>query len=149
MKRFLRSSLLMVWLAASLSPALAQNHTREVLTVDVPFKFNVKNRVFPRGSYQFVFAGNGLIVVRDAKAHAVASLMARAVETQNASPSSKLVFRHDKKREQLSQIWIENRTQFLEILGEEVAIRPSPNHPVVSPDFPSFGDRRPGLGWKH
>jgi hypothetical protein len=90
-----------------------------------------------------------LVVVRDARAHVVASLLARTVESQNASPSSKLVFRHDKKREQLSEIWIENRPRFLEILGEEMAIRPSPRGTDAILGVLSFGDRQTGRGWKH
>jgi hypothetical protein len=145
MKRFLQLTFLAVSLAASLLPVAAQVRTYKVLSVDVPFKFNVGDRSFRPGCYQFIFVGTGLLMVRDARSHIVASLLTRSVETGSASPSTRLVFRHQKKHQHLAQIWIENHTQVLEILGEELAMRQAPPPPRIHSDVWLFSDRPAGL----
>ena len=144
MKRFLLSTLLAASLSALL-PALAHARTYETFTVDVPFKFHVGNRAFRPGRYQFIFAGPGLLALRDAKQHVIATFVTRSIETGKPSPDSKIVF---KKHEQLAQIWIENRSQIVEILGEELAIRqPAPAIPVPL-DVDSLFDRRSAPGFR-
>ncbi len=142
MKRYLLAALL----AALLLPAAAQARTYDVFTADVPFKFHVGNRTFRPGHYQFIFVGTGLLALRDAHARVVASLVTRSVETSTPSPASKLVF---KKHAELAQILIENRSQVVEVLGEELAIRqPASPSPALPRDVDSLFDRRSAPGLK-
>jgi hypothetical protein len=144
--RLFLSALFAISLTTLLATA-AQARTYEAFTVDVPFKFHVGNRTFRPGHYQFIFAGPGLLAVRDAKANVIATLVTRSIETGKPSPDSKVVFR---KHDQLAQIWIGNRTQVVEILGEELAIRqPAPPPVSVLPkDVDSLFDRRSAPGFK-
>jgi hypothetical protein len=142
MKSFLHSTLLAALVAALLLPAAAQVRTYDVVTADVPFKFNVGDRTFRPGHYQFIFVGRGLLALRDAKAHTVASLITRPVETSEPSPATKLVFKMQKKHARLAQISIESRSHVLEVLGEELAVRSSPSQPPSLPEAGfSFSDR--------
>jgi hypothetical protein len=131
MKSLLHSTLLAALAAALLLPASAQVRTYNVLTADVPFKFNIGDRTFRPGHYQFIFVGTGLLALRDAKAHTVASLITRPIETGGPSPTTKLVFDTRKKNARLSRIWVENRSQVLEVLGEQLAMPSSP--PLTTP----------------
>ena len=136
MKSFLHSTLLATLLAALLLPAAAQVRTYNVLTADVPFKFNVGNRTFRPGHYQFIFVGASLLALRDAKAHTVASLITRSIETTGPSPATKLVFDMRKKHARLAQSYIESRSQVLEVLGEQLAM---PSSPALVPPVPAAG----------
>jgi hypothetical protein len=119
------------------SPA-AQARSYDVFTADVPFKFNVGDRTFRPGHYEFIFAGPGLVAMRDSQKEVVGSFVTRAISARTPAPSSKLVFVNAKKHQQLSQIWLENRAEGVQIVGEELAIRSAPpiqQQPViVSPD---------------
>jgi hypothetical protein len=136
MKFLLRSSLFTALAALLLLPAAAQVRTYEVLTAQVPFKFNVGNRTFRPGQYQFILVGPGLLALRDAKAHIVASLITRSAETSSPSTSTKLVFDMKERHARLAQISLENRSQVLEVLGEQ---RPMPSSPTVTPPLPVDG----------
>ena len=84
------------------------------------------------------------MAMRDARARVVASLVTRNVETGTPAPSTKVVFRHDKKHLYLAHIKFRDNSQVLEILGEELAVaQPAPAASVSEPAF-SFGDRREG-----
>lgn len=125
----------------------AQARTYDVLTADVPFKFNIGNRTFRPGHYQFIFVGNGLLALRDSHAHVIASLVTRPIQAGAPVPATKLVFTTHEKHAQLSEICIENRSQILEVLGEQLAVQQSP--PPLSPSLPAeafslFG-RRDGM----
>lgn len=124
--RLLLSALLATSLAALLATA-AHARTYDAVNADVPFKFTIGKRTFRPGHYQIVVVGNGLLALRDERLHVVASLITRTVETKGPSPASKLVFHIEKKRPRLTRILLENRTQALEVLGEELAMpRPNP-----------------------
>ena len=128
-------STLVAALLACVRPAAAQARTYDVFTADVPFKFNIGNRTFRPGHYQFIFAGAGLLALRDAKKHVVASIIYRPINTGTPSPASKLVFKALKKHtQQLARICIQNQSQVLEILEEELAIRQTaPPPPALLP----------------
>jgi hypothetical protein len=132
MKSMLQSTLLAVSLSALLLPMAAHARTYEVFSTDVPFKFYVGDRTFSPGHYEIIFTGPGLVVLRDSRAHVVATLVTRSIAADAPSASSRLVFRHEKKRPYLSQIWIANRAQFTEILGEELAAR------TIEPPLPAL-----------
>jgi len=141
--KFLRHiALFVATLAALVFPAGAQARTYEVLTVDVPFKFNIASRTFQPGQYQFVLAGPGVLALRDGNGRFIASLITRSVETSTLSTTSKLVFDHHKKNAQLIRLCLENSSQALEIMGEQFTMRSEPfPATIVMPDAfaPSAG----------
>ena len=149
MKFLLHLTLLAAVQLACLPAAAAQARTYDAFNADVPFKFNIGNRTFQSGHYQFVIVGAGLMVLRDAKARTVASLITRSVDSGGPSPSSRLVFKTEKKHYQLARIVMEKRSQVLEILGEQLAMRPAPLPPVwnLPQDSALFG-RRDSPGFK-
>jgi hypothetical protein len=142
MKVLLRSSLFTALAALLLLPAAAQVRTYEVLTAQVPFKFNVGDRTFRPGQYQFILVGPGLLAVRDAKAHIVASLVIRSVETSGPPTSTTLVFDMKNHHARLARLSLENRSQVLEVLGEQRGMASSlpPASPLPSDIF-SFSNR--------
>jgi hypothetical protein len=121
----------------------AHAHTYEGLDVEVPFKFKIGDRAFRPGRYQFVMVGNGVVALRDAKRRVIASLVARPIQTGAPVTQNKLVFRTKKKDKLLSQIWIENRAQVLDVLGEQMAMQPAHTVPVprVRPEIDSLFER--------
>jgi len=150
-------------LAMTAPPAGAQTHpetytnkwsagTYQVLTTNVPFKFKVGARTFKPGQYQFIVPGPCRLAIRDSHKHFIASLITRAREIGGPAPATKLVFVIPKKHPaRLDQIWIENRSQVLDVVGEEVAMRqPSPvPAPMLPPDVNSLFGRRAAPGLKH
>lgn len=148
MRRFLQSTFLAVLLVALLLPAAAQVRPYVAIKVDVPFKFKVGARSFRAGSYEFVSVGSNLMALRDARAHIVASLITRAVESGTVAPSTRLVFRHQKKHLYLAQIRVQDLSQILEILGEELAIPPARPPALAPSEVLLFGDRKSGTGLK-
>src|SRR5882724_4947298 len=150
MKRFLQLTLL----AALPLTMMAQPRTYKALSTEVPFKFNVGNRTFQPGHYQFILVGPGLLAMRDSHEHIVASFIGRSRETGGPAPASKLVFNTPKKHHaQLAEIWIENSSQVVEVLGEEVAVRqsyPPPAPPNVDSLYiDSLFNRPAAPGLKH
>lgn len=144
MKGLLQLALPMALLSALLLPATAHARSYDVFSADVPFKFNVGDRTFDPGRYEFIFAGPGLVTLRDSKAHVVATFVVRSIAASEPAPASRLVFRHQKKHAYLSQIWIESQSQFTEILGEELAMPAptlTPSLPLV-PMYSIFGAER-------
>ncbi|HYX53381.1 MAG TPA: hypothetical protein VE783_08005 [Candidatus Limnocylindrales bacterium] len=145
----LRLAALFFLFAVCILPAHAA--TYDALNADVPFKFKVGDRTFRPGHYQFVLVGNGLIAVRDAKSHVIASLMARHAETIGPVETSKLVFRAKKKDRLLSQIWIDTKGDVLDVLGEQPAMPPIPSSlpsPLIRPELDSLLERRTSPGFK-
>lgn len=123
---WLSLAVLTACLAAFLQPAQAR--TYNVIAVDVPFEFMVGTRTFAPGHYDLVPAGNGLLSLRNARKHTIAALITRSVESNEPLPTTKLVFTKQDDHQYLSQIWIENEREILEVLKVEVAIRqPQPS----------------------
>lgn len=149
MKSVLQAALFAALLSAVLLPTVAQARTYECFSVDVPFRFYVGNRTFSPGHYEIILAGPGLVALRDAKAHDVASLVTRSIESGEPASESKLVFKTQKKHQLLAQIYIASRSQVLEVMGEELAIR---NQPPAPPAFPpdafSFSGKQDGFRLK-
>lgn len=145
-------TLLAVLLAACLPPLAAQARTYDVLTANVPFKFNIGSRTFSPGRYQFIFVGNGLLALRDAKQHAVAMLMTRSVDGSGPALETKLVFKSQKKNhpQRLAQIYLGNNT-VLEVIGEETAMQQNTQPPaaLLPPGAQSIFDRRSAPGMKY
>jgi hypothetical protein len=133
MKRMLFMALVAASLLALLQPAAAEGRTYEVLSADVPFKFAVGDRTFGPGHYQFIFAATNLVVLRDARQHVVASFVTKWVDTSTPMTETKLVFdTPENKRARLTQIRIQSRSQALEFVGEELAMR-SLQPPISAP----------------
>src|SRR5262249_34685153 len=120
--RTLRSTVLAVSFAALLSPVMAHARNYEVINADVPFKFNVGKRSFRPGHYQLILVGPGLATLRDSHSNVIASLITRSRETDSPAPATKLIFNKDKKHSQLAEIRMADRSQVIDILGEELAI---------------------------
>jgi hypothetical protein len=151
MKQMLQAALLAALLGALVQPASAQARTYDVITADVPFKFNIGNRTFRPGQYQFIMVGNGLLALRDAKAHVIDSLTTRSIEIGEPAPTSKLVFDTKTKHARLAQIWLSGSSQVVEILGEEYTVRKPSSPPPAIPwdvNIDSLFDRRTAPGLK-
>jgi hypothetical protein len=61
------------------------------------------------------------------------------------------VFNNQKEHSQLAQIGMENRSQVLDVVGEEMAVRQAPVQvplPMLPPDVNALFDRRTGLRLK-
>jgi hypothetical protein len=139
------TALLPAWLLPAIATAAPQARTYEAIDFDVPFKFDIGNRSFHPGHYQFLFVGNGLTVMRDAKMHAVASLITRPIEIGYPTPESKIVFETKKNRSRLSRICLQYRLQQMEVVGEQVAMRselPVWSPPLSSVDVNALMQRR-------
>ena len=148
MKRLFLAGLVAASLGALLPPAVAHATTVKVLTSDVPFGFQVGERTFKPGRYQFVVLGPGRLAMRDSRAHYVAMITTRDRDMRAPVTKTKLVFDTRKKRPQLVEIWVEENSEVMDIVGEEVTARPTtigPPPPML--DVTSFFERRaePGL----
>ena len=142
--RVLHAIMFAAALAVLLFSPAAHARTYDVFTADVPFKFNVGDRTFRPGHYEFIFIGPGLVALRDAQKEVIGSFVTRAITSKAPAPSSKLVFVNDKKHQQLSQIWLENHTEGVQILREELAVRSNPPQPsVIAPDAMLLLTNRP------
>ncbi len=141
-KRIFLLALIVLSMAVAATPASAQAHAYNVLSADVPFKFHIGKHTFHPGHYQFIFVGNGLIAMRDSHKNVVASLITRSVEEGTPPTTSKLLFATRDKRTRLAEIRIANKSQALEILGEQVAMRTTPPQPPPMDGFFMFSDRR-------
>lgn len=149
--RVLYAALFIAALAFLLLSPAAQARSYDVFAADVPFSFNVGDRTFRPGHYEFIVAGPGLVAMRDGQKEVVGSFVTRAINANTPAPSSKLVFVNAKKHQQLTQIWLENRPEGIQILGEQLAIRSAPpaqpQPAIISPDTLLFlaGRERAGL----
>jgi hypothetical protein len=120
-------------LASLLASAAQAGTTEETLAADVPFAFNIGNRTFTPGHYQFVFTGDGVLVLRDAHAHALAAIATRPIETGAPAAASKLVFHGQNKQPYLAQIWIEKHARGLEVLGQNPSSQRSSTNSALPP----------------
>lgn len=121
-------------------PATSQVRTYEVITATVPFKFAVGDRAFRPGRYQFIIVGTGLLALRDEHQHVIATLVTQSIETGGPSPGTELLFNKTKKnRSQLARITLANRSQVLDVTGEQLAILSSRPAQMPSSALPIDG----------
>lgn len=150
-RRFLLSMLVTASLGALL-PTLAQARSYQVLSSYVPFKFQVGDRTFKPGRYDFIVAGPGMVAMRDEHDHFVASITTRVRTTGGPTTSSKLVFNTHTKTAQLIQIWATVGEPGMDVVGEQTAARPAQSTVPVNALQPGFGfltDRPSAPGLKH
>jgi hypothetical protein len=126
-KRLLLSTLVAASLAtsfATLLPTVAEAKSYQVLSSYVPFKFQIGDRTFKPGRYDFIMAGPGIVAMRDEHEHFVASITTRSRTTGGVAISPKLVFNTHTKTAQLIQIWAAKGEHGMDVVGEETAARP-------------------------
>ena len=101
--RFLRAGCLCV--AVSLSSAYAQSG--QMITVDLPFAFQVNNHEFPAGKYEVkADAGQAAVLLRSADCKRAIFSLSAPVESANTHALPSLVFNRYNDSYFLSQIWM-------------------------------------------
>jgi hypothetical protein len=101
--RFLHAGFLC--LAVSLPSALAQ--PSQMLTVDLPFAFQVNNKQFPAGKYQVnAGAGHAEVLLRGVDCKQAIFSLSTPIESGKARVVPSLVFRRYDDRYFLAQIWM-------------------------------------------
>jgi len=124
MRRFLHLALIATSLGALL-PTLAQARLYDVVFSNVPFKFQIGERTFNPGRYEFIVASPGVVAMRDSHKHIVASIATRPRTTGGLANSPKLVFNTHSKTAQLIQIWVSKDQPGMDVVGEETNVRPA------------------------
>ncbi|MGH9627114.1 MAG: hypothetical protein ACRD7E_01945 [Bryobacteraceae bacterium] len=101
--RFLQSGCLC--LSATIPGAFAQEG--QLMTVDLPFEFQVKNERFPAGKYR-VTSGSGQTIVRVQSDDHARTLFSHSagIQRRDAQDAGTLVFKRYGERYFLSQIWL-------------------------------------------
>ena len=101
--RFLHAGCLC--LAVSLPSAFAQ--PSQMLTVDLPFAFQVNNKQLPAGKYQVkAEAGHAVVLLRSVDCKQAMFSLSMPIESKKNHADSTLVFRRYGDRYFLSQIWV-------------------------------------------
>jgi len=150
MRRFLHLALIATSLGALL-PTLAQARFYDIVSSDVPFKFQIGERTFNPGRYDFIMASPGVVAMRDSRKHIVANIATRPRTTGGLAISPKLVFNTHSKTAQLIQIWATKDQPGVDVLGEEKSVRtlqPAPPVNTFQPGLEFLMDR-PVPGLKH
>src|SRR5215468_9860899 len=88
-KAYALLALLMTTMLASVE---AQQHTYQSFNGNVPFSFNIGERKFHAGYYEFVVAAPGIMVMRDAHQHVLATLFTRELKGIDREVASRMVF---------------------------------------------------------
>ncbi|HET9167371.1 MAG TPA: hypothetical protein VFP11_15330 [Candidatus Angelobacter sp.] len=122
MRRFLHLALLATSLGALL-PTLAQARLYDVVSSEVPFKFQIGERTFKPGRYYFVLAAPGVVAMQDSHGHVVANIATQPSTTGGRATSTKLVFNTHSKTAQLIQIWTTKNQPGMDVVGEEKSVR--------------------------
>ena len=151
MRRFLHLALIATSLGALL-PTLAQARSYRVLSSDVPFKFQVGDRTFQPGTYEFIVAAPGVVAMRDSHERVVATISTRTKTTGGPTIASKLVFNTHAKTAQLIQIWAVTGEPGMDVVGEEKSVRTTqPAAPVntFQPGLELLMERPVSPGLKH
>ncbi len=151
MRRFLHLALIATSLGALL-PTLAQARLYDVVSSDVPFTFQIGERTFNPGRYDFIVATPGVVVMRDSHGHVVASIATRPRGTGWLASSPKLVFNRHTKTAQLIQIWMIKDHPGMDVVGEEsTAQTAQPASPVNTwaPGFDFLMQRPASQRMKH
>lgn len=132
MRRFLHLALLATSLGALL-PTLAHARLYNVVSSDVPFEFQIGERTFKPGSYDFIMASPGVVAMRDSRKHIVANIATRPRTTKGGlADRPKLVFNTHSKTAQLIQIWVNKDQPGMDVLGEEKSVRTAQPLPPVN-----------------
>jgi hypothetical protein len=151
MRRFLHVALLATSLGALL-PTLAQARLYDVVSSDVPFKFQIGERTFNPGRYDFILAAPGVVAMRDSHGHVVANIATRPRTTGGLATRTKLVFNRHTKTAQLIQIWATKNEPGMDVVGEEKTVQTvQPASPVNTwaPGFDFLIQRPASPGLKH
>jgi hypothetical protein len=122
MRRFLHLALIASSLGVLL-PTLAQARFYDVVSSDVPFKFQIGERTFNPGRYDFILASPGVVAMRDSRGHIVANIATRPTTTGGLARNIKLVFNTHSKTAQLIQIWAATNEPGMDVVGEEKSVR--------------------------
>jgi hypothetical protein len=109
--------------------AQEQKRTYQSFNADVPFNFSVGERKFHAGHYEFIVSGAGLMIMRDARAHVLATLLTRDLAGKERDVAPRFIFEIKNGHNRLSSIWMEKGKQGYEILGEEIAMRQAQRAP--------------------
>ena len=137
MRRFLHMALIATSLGALL-PTLAQARFYDVLSSDVPFKFQIGERAFNPGRYDFIMASPGVVAMRDSRGYIVANIATRPRPTGAPGSTPKLVFNTHSKTAQLIQIWAAKNEPGMDVVGEEKSVRTAQPAPPVNTWQPGF-----------
>lgn len=155
MRRFLLATLVAASLAtsfATLLPTMAEAKSYQVLSSYVPFKFQIGERTFNPGRYDFIMAGPGIVAIRDEHERIVASIATRPRTAGGFATQAKLVFNTHTKTAQLIQIWTAKNQPGMDVVGEETAVRPAQSAVPVNtlqPGFEFLMQRPSGPGLKY
>jgi len=155
MRRFLLATLVAASLAtsfATLLPTVAEAKSYQVLSSYVPFKFQVGDRTFKPGRYDFIMAGPGIVAMRDEHERIVASITTRPRTAGGFATQAKLVFNTHTKTAQLIQIWTAKNQPGMDVVGEETSARPVQSTVpanALQPGLEFLTDRPATPGLKH
>jgi len=155
MRRFLLATLVAASLAtsfATLLPTVAEAKSYQVLSSYVPFKFQIGERTFKPGRYDFIIAGPGIVAMRDEHEHFVASIATRSRTAGGVAMRAKLVFNTHTKTAQLIQIWAATGQPGMDVVGEEKSVRSEQSASPVNvyqPGFEFLMERPSAPGFKH
>ena len=153
MRRFLLSTLVAASLATSFAiflPTMAEARSYDVVSSDVPFKFQIGERTFNPGRYDFILASPGVVAMQDSHGHIVANIATRP--RTGVANNPKLVFNTHSKTAQLIQIWAARNEPGMDVVGEEKSVRtvqPAPPVNTFQPGFEFLMQRPSTPGLKH
>ena len=152
MKRLFLAGLLAASLGSLLPPAMAHARSYKVLSSYVPFAFQIGERTFKPGRYEFIVAAPGIVAMRDSRDRVIASITTRTKTTGGPTIASKLVFNTHTKTAQLIQIWAVTGEPGLDVMGEEKSVRttqPAAAGNMLQPGLEFLMERPPSPGLKH
>jgi hypothetical protein len=122
MRRFLHMALIAGSLAALL-PTLAHARLYDVVSSEVPFDFQIGERTFKPGRYDFIMASPGVVAMRDSRKRIVANIATRPRTAGGLANKPKLVFNTHTKTAQLIQIWVNKDQPGMDVVGEEKTVQ--------------------------
>ena len=105
MKRIAANITLLALAVLLFTTAGYSQYAQLLLTVDVPFAFNVGNKTFPAGEYRIVRIAPHTLALRDAKERFLTSVVTGTVQTRTAHATPKLRFELEEGRYVLSEVW--------------------------------------------
>jgi hypothetical protein len=108
-----RITLNLLWLAAftlSLTAAGYSQSAKLMLKAQVPFEFNVGEKVFPAGEYKVARVTPETIALRDSRNGSVVTVVTGSVESPKAHSTPVLRFELEDGRYVLTQVWEEGAT---------------------------------------